>query len=128
MRNPFPHTQVADARAAADGVLAETTAASSAPSPPSSSPDFAELVADLDLLLTGARLNEHSRRVLRQAFDFALAAGEDPVAAVLKIIVSSAEWHTTNDNALHEGVVRADLPPTPSGGRKYKAIVASVVF
>jgi len=84
-----------------------------------------EVVAELDLLLTGGRLSVNSRRVIVKAYDAALAttgSRDEALRAAQELFLIAPEFHATNDNALRDAP-RAEDTAAQSLGRPYKAIV-----
>lgn len=103
------------ARATADGALAFSPTSTLA----------GGLIDELDLLLTGGRLSEHTRIVVRAAYDAKLAATSDTADAMRvaqALIVASAEFHTTNANVA-SSIPRVPRVEQPSQGRLYKAVI-----
>ena len=98
-----------------------------------SSADAAGAIAELDLLLTGGRLNDRNREIIEREYNKALAdthqtlrgaSGStiDAVRRATQLLVASAEFQTTQANILKSN---ERPPPTivPSQGRPYKATV-----
>ena len=86
--------------------------------------DAAAAVDELSLLLTAGRLNAEARGVIvsryQQLFDSSGAAAALQMAQ--ELFLFTAEFHATNLNVLRH-VPRVFVPPAPSQGRAYKAIV-----
>jgi len=95
----------------------------------------ATIIAEMDVLLTGGRLNPHTMSVVVDAFttkrdddaSCAIASGAyPPCLSAMRLaqvmIISSAEFQATNKN--QPTAIPRSLPPKiASGGRPYKAIV-----
>ena len=97
------------------------------------STDAAGAIRELDMLLTGGRLNERSREIIEREYNDALtltqsdlqgASGlpSDGVRRATQLIIGSAEFHSTQANVLKS---QERSPPTvvASQGRPYKATV-----
>jgi hypothetical protein len=95
----------------------------------------ADVVAELDLLLTGGRLNNHTTQVVADAYtqrrDQVSSCAVTPSASppcmdALRLaqvmIISSAEFQSTNANR-PSLKPRTPTPKVPSQSRAYKAIV-----
>lgn len=84
-----------------------------------------EVVGELDLLLTAGRLDNHSRRVIEDAY-----ANEPDAATGLrtaqKLFAATPEFHATNIHAPTGAPPRTPPAGAPSAGRQYRAVV--VVF
>lgn len=100
-----------------------------------SSTDPAEIIAELDLLLTSGRLSPRSTAIVRGAYDDMLAA-PDPICVretaasnalrvAQTLLVISPEFHSTNEPAI-KTTTRVIPAPIQSQNRTYKATV--VVF
>jgi len=86
----------------------------------------AAIVEDLSLLLTSGRLNAHSKHVIADAYEQELANSSSAANALKlaqQMVLLSAEFHSTNENALLPKPRQGPSPPSPSLGRPYKAIV-----
>ena len=91
--------------------------------PNGATPD--QIVDELDLLLTGGRMNTTLKNYIVSQYQARLAANVTATLAlryIQKMFFFSNEFHTTNANKL-TSVVRPKAVPTPSGGRPYKAII-----
>ena len=97
------------------------------------STDAAGAVSELDMLLTGGRLNARSREIIEREYNDALALEQsdlqgasglpiDGVRRAMQLIVGAAEFHSTQANVLKS---QERPPPTvvPSQDRPYKATV-----
>ena len=86
--------------------------------------NITEVVDELDLLLTGGRLNSHSKGVVAARYTEILQRSSSLTAlrAAEELFLFTPEFHSTNMNTRRE-VPRAIAPETPSQGRGYKAIV-----
>ena len=105
----------AKARDSSDGALAFTPSATSS----------SGVIDELDLLLTGGRLNIRTKGILASAYASKLAATSDASEALrtaMSLLVASAEFHATNLNSLLS-VPRTLPQDTPSLGRPYKAVI-----
>ena len=82
------------------------------------------VVDELDLLLTGGRLNSHSKAVITERYRAQLATSTATEALKLaqELFLFTSEFHSTN-LLQKRGVPRASLAETPSQGRGYKAVV-----
>lgn len=88
----------------------------------------AEVVAELDLLLTGGRLEERTQSIVQGEYESALASGDSPIEAMRlaqQLIIAAPEFHAST--AAH---FAAQLRPPSSTieflDRPYKAIL--VIF
>ena len=89
------------------------------------SPSVTATIEGLDLLLTGGRLEEHTKRVLAAAYnDTFSATGSHHRALQLaqEVMMATAEFSTTNDNLLRS-IPRTTKEEVPYQGRDYKALV-----
>lgn len=98
-----------------------------------SSAEPSALIDELDLLLTGGRASEHTKRFIESAYAAELqqpavsiggrSVEEEALWRAQELFVASAEFHATNSPATLAGSTR----PAPSGvgasGRPYKAVV-----
>ena len=83
------------------------------------------VIDELDLLLTGGRLNSRSRDIIIDRYASTLSGASDPLAAIQRaqeLFLFTAEFHATN-LLQRRTVPRVALPEIPSRGRAYKAIV-----
>jgi hypothetical protein len=88
----------------------------------------AQILDELDLLLTASRLNSTLKAYMVREYTARLAATNNTLLALQyaeKMILLSAEFHTTNAN-LVSNVVRPDPPPAVPKGRPPKTII--VIF
>ena len=91
--------------------------------------DEYDVVYELDLLLTGGRLNAHSREVIAARHRAVLAGGSATsdeatlaLQAAQELFLFTAEFHATN-LLIKRAVPRPALPEIPNGGRPYRAVV-----
>jgi len=86
--------------------------------------DASNAIDELDLLLTGGRLNSHSRSTLTEIYRAKLSShGElEAMRLAQELFMFVSEFHTTHLNE-KRSVPRAVIAPTPSNGRPYKAVV-----
>ena len=83
----------------------------------------AAVVDELDLLLTGGRLNNHARSVIAAQYQSQLSTStSEALKAAQELFLFTAEFHSTNLLQRRE-VPRPAIPDIPSRGRAYKAIV-----
>jgi uncharacterized protein (DUF1501 family)/uncharacterized protein (DUF1800 family) len=88
----------------------------------------AEVIQELDLLLTGGRLHPFLRDYITQQYEASMASTnslQDSLNLAQKLITFSPEFHASSANILTD-VTRQEAEETESKGRKYKAIV--VIF
>jgi hypothetical protein len=107
-------------------VIANTTAATSRYVPVVGS--SAAIVADLDLLLTGGRLNTTLKAFIAAEYDNTLRTTNNSVTALKyaqKMILLSTEFHTNNANLL-SSTVRPVAAAPPSLNRPSKNVI--VIF
>lgn len=90
-----------------------------------SATDADSVVNDLSLLLTGGRLGEYSKEIIKNAYIAKLNESGDEGAALRlaeQLVVSCPEFHTTN--IVHKtGELRAEAPAPQGSGAPYKAVV-----
>ena len=94
--------------------------------------DANAVVTELDLLLTGGRLNRHSRSVITLSYERALSeldsqglptgTTSEALRRAQELFLFAAEFHSTN-LLRNRDVQRAKLQSIPSQGRPYRAIV-----
>jgi cullin-associated NEDD8-dissociated protein 1 len=91
---------------------------------PRNATSAAAAVAELNLLLTGGRLSADSLAIIEAAYSRELAEGGPAAALKLaqQLIVTTSAFTATNDPSVRP-VAAKPLPPQPSLGRPYKAIV-----
>ena len=87
----------------------------------------AEMVDELALLLTAGRLNSQATNLISAAYDHhrVNSSPTEALKVAMQLMMISAEFHATNLNKLSK-TLRASVTQTPSGNRKYKAVV--VIF
>ena len=83
--------------------------------------EYDNTLAELDLLLTGSRINPDNMAILQEHFDQIENVVEASHYAKL-LIVGTAEFHTESSNALTSEPRPIPAPPQ-SQGRAYKAVV-----
>jgi uncharacterized protein (DUF1501 family) len=84
-----------------------------------------QVVADLNLLLTGSRLNDTFAAFITNEYNRVLTATGNAVAALQyaqKMVIFAPEFHTTNAN-LQTKVVRPPIATDPSQGRPAKNVI-----
>ena len=82
------------------------------------------VVSELDLLLTGGRLNTHAHSLIAADYRAKLSTSTaaEALQAAQELFLFTAEFHTTN-LLNRRNLPRPDIPDIPSQGRAYKAIV-----
>jgi uncharacterized protein (DUF1501 family) len=85
----------------------------------------AEIISELDLLLTDGRLNAHSRAIIEAAYDKQKAAYGEPQALQLaqQLLIISPEFHTSAKNDLVRPRPAPKAPAAKTNPLPYKAIV-----
>jgi cullin-associated NEDD8-dissociated protein 1 len=92
--------------------------------------DAAAVITELDLLMSGGRLNSLSRSVIARRYNLAKGVQANGVAGTVsealrraqELFLFTAEFHSTNLLMNREASRRA-LPVIPSQGRPYRAVV-----
>ena len=82
------------------------------------------VVSELDLLLTGGRLNTHAHSLIAADYRAKLSTSTaaEALQAAQELFLFTAEFHTTN-LLNRRKLPRPNIPDIPSQGRAYKAIV-----
>jgi len=85
----------------------------------------ADVVNELDLLLTGKRLSASFKDHIIQRYNATMIASSPQAALKLaqKLILLSPEYHVSNAHKTQPTEEREAIPEIPSQGRPYKAIV-----
>ena len=93
-----------------------------------------DVINELDLLLTGGRLNSHSRTVIAARYNVVLTTGiltteelkraqeREALRIAQELFMFTAEFHATN-LLQKRPLARPALPEIPSRGRPYRAVV-----